>query len=63
MTYGVEQFVAKITSPVVAVIEDKQMEFADGKALAETAFSKLFRIESLTARGNKVYVNLLKMIA
>ena len=60
MTYKVEQFVAKIESPVVAVIEDKQMEFVDGKALAETAFSKLFRIESLTARGSKVYVKLVE---
>lgn len=60
MTYRVEQFVAKIESPVVAVIEGKQMEFADGKALAETAFSKLFRIESLTARGDKVYLKLVE---
>ena len=56
MTYRVEQFVAKIESPVVAVMEDKQMEFADGKVLAEMAFSKLFRIESLTARGGKVII-------
>ena len=60
MTYKIEQFVAKIESPVVAVIEDKQMEFADGKALAETTFSKLFRIESLTARGDKVVVKLVE---
>lgn len=60
MTYRVEQFVAKIKSPVVAVIEDKQMEFADGKALAETAFSTLFRIESLTARGDKIIVRLVE---
>ena len=60
MTYRVEQFVAKIESPVIAVIEDKQMEFADGKALADTSFSKLFRIESLTARGNKVFVKLVE---
>ncbi len=60
MTYRVEQFVAKIKSPVVAVIEDKQMEFADGKALAETAFSKLFRIESLTAKGDKIIIKLVE---
>ena len=60
MTYRVDQFVAKIESPVVAVIDDKQMEFADGKALAETSFSKLFRIESLTAKGNKVYAKLVE---
>ena len=60
MTYRVEQIVAKIESPVVAVIEDKQIEYADGKALAETAFSKLFRIESLTARGSKVFVKLVE---
>lgn len=60
MTYRVEQFVAKIESPVVAVIEDKQMEFADGKALADTSFSKLFRIDSLTARGDTVFVKLVE---
>ncbi|ADU24291.1 hypothetical protein Rumal_3867 (plasmid) [Ruminococcus albus 7 = DSM 20455] len=60
MTYRVERFVAKIESPVVAVIEDKQMEFADGKALAETTFSKLFCIESLAARGSKVFVKLVE---
>ena len=51
---------AKIKSPVVAVFEDKQMEFADGKALADTYFSKLFRIESLTAKGNKIIVRLVE---
>ena len=60
MTYRVEQFVAKIKSPVVAVIEDKQIEYSDGKALAETSFSKLFCIESLTARGSKVFVKLVE---
>ena len=60
MTYKIEQFVAKIESPVVAVIEDKQMEFADGRALANTTFSKLFRVESLTARGDKVFVKLVE---
>lgn len=60
MTYKIEQFVVKIKSPVVAVIEDKQLEFADGIALAATSFSKLFRIESLTARGNKVFVKLIE---
>lgn len=60
MTYRVEQFVAKIESPIVAVIEDKQMEYADGKALADTSFSKLFRVESMTARGDKVFVKLVE---
>ena len=60
MTYRVEQFVAKIESPIVAVIEDKQMEFADGRALADTSFSKLFRVESMTARGDKVFVKLVE---
>lgn len=60
MTYKVEQFVAIIESPVVALIEDKQLEYVDGNAFAETSFSKLFRIESLTARGNKVFVKLVE---
>lgn len=60
MTYRVEQFVAKIESPVVAVIEDKQVEYPDGKALAGTAFSKLFRVEALTARGGKIIVRLVE---
>ena len=60
MTYRVEQFVAKIESPVVAVIEDKQIQYADGKALAETTFTRLFRIDSITARGSKVFVKLVE---
>ena len=60
MTYRVEQFVAKIKSPVVAVIEDRQIEYADGKVLSETSFSKLFRIESLTAKGDRIIIKLVE---
>ena len=60
MTYRIEQFVAKIESPVIAVLQGEQREFPNGRALAETAFSRLFRIESLTAQGDRIIIKLVE---
>lgn len=44
MTYKIEQFVAKITSPITVKIADEKMVFGSGAELAGYGFDKKYAV-------------------
>lgn len=60
MTYRVEQFVAKIESPVVTKIGDHSIIFQNGEAFANASFCEPVVIDSIYAEDNRVVIELVK---
>jgi len=60
MTYRVEQFVAKIESPVVAKIGDHSIIFHNGDELASASFCEPLKIHSIYAENDRIIIELVK---
>lgn len=60
MTYRIEQFVRKIKSPVIVKIGENCSQYVDGKSLAEAEFSEQMSIIKISAKDNKVIIELVK---
>ena len=60
MTYRIEQFVRKIESPVTVKIGENCSQYVDGKSLAEAEFSEQMSIIKISAKDNKVIIELVK---
>lgn len=60
MTYRVEQFVRKITSPVVAKIGDNSIVFHNGEGLASSSFCEPLMIDSIYAENDRIIIELMK---
>ena len=56
LTYKVDQYVRKLSSPVVVRIGADEMSFSDGQALADASFDKSYRIKEIKSSGNLVYI-------
>ena len=58
MTYKIDQFVRKISSPVKVLIDDKILEYENGETLAEYVFDKKYSVADLRAEGSDVIITL-----
>ena len=58
MTYKVEQFVRKISSPIIVKIGIEELHFNDGSELAEYKFDRSFVITDLSAKESTVAITL-----
>ena len=60
MTYRVEQWVRKITSPVMVRIGDENIKMADGKQLAERSFDRSYLISEVSALDDMILIVLVE---
>ena len=58
MTYRVEQFVRKISSPIIVKIGNEEMHFSDGPELAEYTFDRNIVISDMSAKENAIVIAL-----
>ncbi len=58
MTYRLESFIEKIKSPVVCVFDDKEIEYADGKALMNETFDKYWLVDSINVIDGKLLLSM-----
>lgn len=54
MTYYMDSDVSKIKSPIILNIDEQELHFENGKALAEYEFDKKYEIVSIEAVGNTI---------
>ena len=60
MTYRIEQWVRKITSPVMVKIGDENIKMADGKQLAERSFDRSYLISEVRALDDMILIVLVE---
>lgn len=60
MTYRIEQWVRKITSPVMVRIGDENIKMADGKQLAERSFDRSYLISEVSALDDMILIVLVE---
>ncbi|SFB66266.1 hypothetical protein [Ruminococcus albus] len=60
MTYRVEQFVRKISSPVIVKYGDTEREFKSGEELANYDFDRNVVVTDVSADGNKIIITLVE---
>ena len=60
MTYRIEQWVRKITSPVMVKIGDENIKMADGKQLAERSFDRSYLISEVSALDDMILIVLVE---
>ena len=58
MTYRVEQFVRKISSPIVVKIGIEEMQFKNGSELAEYKFDRSFVISDINIDRKNIIISL-----
>ena len=58
MTYKIDQFVSKISSPITVLIGDKTLKFENGETLAEYVFDRKYSVTDLKADGSVVIITL-----
>ena len=58
LTYRVEQFVKKISSPIIVKIGNEEMHFKNGSELAEYKFDSSCVITDLSAKESTVVITL-----
>lgn len=58
MTYKIDQFVRKISSPIKVVFGNTELIFDNGEALAGYVFDKPYLISKITAQNNTIVLNL-----
>lgn len=56
MTYKIDQFVRKITSPVVVKLGDESLSFANGQVLSENDFDRPYIVSEITASEDSCIV-------
>lgn len=59
MTYRVEQWVRKITSPIIVEYNHQTLCFDNGKGLAEYAFEHSVTIGNVMAKDKSIYIMVL----
>lgn len=57
MTYKIDQFVSKISSPIKVVFGNTELIFDNGEALAGYVFDKPYLISKITAHNNTVVLD------
>jgi hypothetical protein len=58
MTYRLENFIEKITTPVICVFDGKEVEYADGKDLTSHAFDKYWLVDSINVIDGKLFLSM-----
>ncbi|SDB26760.1 hypothetical protein SAMN02910317_01328 [Ruminococcaceae bacterium FB2012] len=58
MTYKIDQFVRKISSPITVLVGDKILEFENGETLAGYVFDRKYSVAVLRAEGSAVVITL-----
>ena len=56
MTYKIEQWVKKITSPIILKIGDESMIMANGEQLTEHDFDRYYLISEVGVLDNKILI-------
>jgi len=56
LTYKLESFVKKISSPIVLEYNGEGQEFINGSEAYEHNYSKKYSIKAMYAKGNKIIV-------
>ena len=60
MLYRIEQWVRKITSPVMVKIGDENIKMADGRQLAERSFDRFYLISEVSALDDMILIVLVE---
>ena len=63
MTYRVEQFVRKISSPIIVKIGIEELHFKNGSELAEYKFDRSYIITDLSASEGNVIISLTENVS
>ena len=58
MTYRLESFIKRITSPVICIFGEQEVSYADGKALYEQPFDKFWTVDTISVRDGKVILQM-----
>lgn len=56
MKFKIDSEVRKITSPIVLNIGGKEQNYENGSVLSDYEFDKRYVIESISAKGDLVYI-------
>ena len=60
MTYKIEQFVSKITSPVIVKTGDENLTFNNGTELAEHTFDRKYLVTDINTDGTNIVLTLVE---
>ena len=58
MTYRIEQFVRKISSPVIVKTGTEEIHFSNGSELAEYRFDRRYIVTGISANGQDILITL-----
>lgn len=58
MKYKLDQSVSKIIAPIILAVDDAEIAFGSGKALADAYFEKYYLIDSIGVRGESIVISL-----
>ena len=57
MKFKIDSGVMRIVSPIVLIIDGQEQRFENGAALADYEFDKRYSIESISAKGDIIYLS------
>lgn len=60
MTYKIDPEVAKITCPIITMIDEKETRYESEKSLTEQMFNKPYLIKEITASNNTIVLVLIE---
>lgn len=60
MTYKLEGFIEKITSPVVCIFGDTEAEYANGKVLYEQVFDRYWLVDEIMVKNEKIVLRMIE---
>ena len=60
MTYKIEQFVSKITSPVIVKTGDESLTFNNGTELGEHTFDRRYLVADINTDGMNIVLTLVE---
>lgn len=58
MTYSLENFIGKIKSPIICVIDGQKTEYEDGQALLNQKIEKYYLVSSITHSEKAIVIEL-----
>ena len=58
MTYRLENFIEKITTPIICVFDGKEVEYADGKDLTSRSFERYWLVDSINVTDGKLVLKM-----
>jgi hypothetical protein len=58
LTYSLESFIGKIKSPIICVVDGKEIEYSDGQALLSQKFDRYYLVSAIRHTERAIIVEL-----